>query len=84
VPISPIDIATQGTLNSPLSVAAVRGHLTIEAETPVIEGPGGGGVSGMPGEWVHPFVRQDMLRSIAEREDEEILAIIMAFMRQKK
>lgn len=83
MPISPIDIATQGTLNSPLSVAAVRGHLTIETVT-VIEGPGGGGVSGMPGEWVHPFVRQDMLRSIAEREDEEILAIIMAFMRQKK
>ena len=30
--ISPIAIATQGLLDSPLSVAAVRGHLTLEAE----------------------------------------------------
>ena len=77
--ISPITVATQGLLNSPLAVAAVRGRLRIEGgEIPVT--PGGGGVSGMPGQWVHPYVRQEQLRDQIEREDEEILAIIMAFL----
>ena len=83
--VSPINIATQGLLNSPLAVAAIRGRLIIETDPGVIiEGPGGGGVSGMPGQWVHPYVRQELLRDQIEREDEEILAVIMAFMGLEK
>lgn len=70
--ISPIAIATQGTLNSPLSVAAVRGHLTIEDEGPVVAP--GGGVSMPP--WFMPGTIQHQLM----QEDEEILTIIIAFM----
>lgn len=68
--ISPIAIATHGTLNSPLSVAAVRGHLTIEVDT----GPGGGGGGASPLMLPGPLMRQ------LKREDDEILAIIAAFM----
>ena len=75
--ISPITIATQGLLNSPLSVAAVRGRLRIDILTPPT-GPGGGGVSGMPGEWVHPFVLKEQLWEQIYREEEEIMAIIIS------
>ena len=77
--ISPIAIATQGVLNSPLSVAAVRGHLTIEAI--IVSPPGGGGIRPRPGEWVHPFVLKEQLWDQIEREEEEIIAIIVAAMR---
>ena len=66
--ISPIAIATQGLLNSPLSVAAVRGHLTIEDEAAT-----GGGRYGRP--FLLPY--QKLQRQL-KREDEEILAIIIA------
>ena len=79
--ISPITIATHGLLNSPLSVAAVRGRLRVETQTGIVtEGPGGGGVSGMPGTWEHPYVIRERLWDQIKREDDEILAIIMAFM----
>lgn len=80
--ISPITIATQGLLNSPLSVAAVRGRLRIETGPPVPTPPGGGGP--FVGTWVHPYVLQEQLREQIEREDEEILAVIMAFMEMHK
>ncbi len=63
--ISPIAIATQGTLNSPLSVAAVRGHLTIAVADAI-----GSGLM-MPG---------NRILQRLWREDDEILAIITAFM----
>ena len=78
--ISPITIATQGLLDSPLAVAAIRGHLRADAGPVAPPTPGGGGVSGMPGQWEHPYVLKERLRDQIEREDEEILAIIMAFM----
>jgi hypothetical protein len=66
VAISPIAIATHGLLNSPLSVAAVRGKLTI-GDDEQVTGPGSGMV--LPSNrWL------DQIR----REDEEIVAIIMA------
>lgn len=68
--ISPIAIATHGLLNSPLSVAAVRGKLTIDVDTVAP----GGGVSASPLMFPGPLMRQ------LKREDEEILAIIVAFM----
>jgi hypothetical protein len=76
--ISPIDIATQGLLDSPLSVAAVRGHLTVGGPAP--RPPGGGGRFVM-GRWIHPAMLRDQLMKQAEREDEEILVIIQAFLR---
>ena len=63
--ISPIAIATQGLLNSPLSVAAVRGHLIIEADDAI-----GSGLM-LPGNRIWQRLW---------REDDEILAIIAAFM----
>jgi len=79
--ISPITIATHGLLNSPLSVAAIRGRLRIEAAAPPT-GPGGGGhMGGVRGEWVHPFVLKEQLWEQILREEDEILAIIMAAVR---
>ena len=65
--ISPITIATQGLLNSPLSVAAVRGRLRIETDLPEDVVRGGSSQAS-------PAVILARLR----REDDEILAIIMA------
>jgi hypothetical protein len=77
--ISPITIATQGLLNSPLSVAAVRGRLTIgDIPVPPTRPPGGN--SGTAATWISPYVLRDRRRAQIEREDEEILAVIMAFM----
>jgi len=75
--ISPITIATHGLLNSPLSVAAVRGRLRIETAVPPT-GPGGGGVSPVPGQWVHPYELKERLWDQIMREEEEIIAIIIA------
>ena len=76
--ISPIDIATQGLLNSPLSVAAVRGRLTIP--TTPISPPGGGGKGGLQSPKLYTVTPEklDNLRAQLERDDEEILAIILA------
>ncbi len=63
--ISPIAIATHGALNSPLSMAAVRGHLTIAVDDAI-----GSGLM-LPG--------NRMLQRLW-REDDDILAIIAAFM----
>jgi hypothetical protein len=83
--VSPIDVATQGLLDSPLSVAAIRGRLTIAA-TPPPTGPGGGLGFGaarvVP--WTHPQVLKDQLMRQAEREDDEIMAVIKAFLRIKQ
>lgn len=73
MPISPIAIATHGLLNSPLSVAAVRGHLTIGVLPPVV--PGGGG-----GRALRLLMPDEKLDRLLKREDEEILAIIISFM----
>lgn len=68
--ISPIAIATHGLLNSPLSVAAVRGHLTIDDDDVVSPARGGGGSP-----ILLPYAK---LQRQLKREDEEILAIIIA------
>ena len=75
--ISPIAIATQGTLNSPLAVAAVRGRLTILA---LIEEEVRGGSSDPAkiAKAIAPRVVDPVLRDKLLREDEEILAIILA------
>ena len=75
--ISPIAIATQGTLNSPLSVAGVRGHLTLLA---LIEEEVRGGSSDPAkiAQAIAPRVVDPVLRDKLLREDEEILAIILA------
>lgn len=72
--ISPIAIATQGTLNSPLSVAAVRGHLTIEIATAIEEARGGDSSK------LRLLYPEERLDRLLKREDEEILQIIIAFM----
>lgn len=81
--ISPIAIATQGLLNSPLSVAAVRGHLTIGFIPPVPEDDGGGGGKRRgalqdPREYTYTPEKVDMLRAQLLNEDDEILTIVMA------
>ena len=83
--ISPIDIATDGYLNSPLAVAA-DGYLTVFTVSP-FEGDGGKkGGGGQKGGLQHPRHytvtpdQLDDLRAQLEREDEEIIAIVMAAM----
>jgi hypothetical protein len=76
--ISPIAIATQGTLNSPLSVAAVRGHLIIEAlVADAVDG--GSSDPALIAKQIAPRVVDPMLRAKLLREDEEIMQIIIAF-----
>jgi len=65
--ISPIAIATQGSLNSPLSIAAVRGHLTLAFDVPT-------------GQTFPPGMRRKI--NII-REDDEIMAIIIAFLNMR-
>lgn len=72
--ISPIDIATHGVLNSPLSVAAVRGHLTIEVEDAIAQARGGDSSK------LRLLMPDEKMDRLLKREDEEILAIIIAFM----
>lgn len=72
--ISPIAIATHGLLNSPLSVAAVRGHLTIEAAVAVEEARGGDSSK------LRLLMPDEKMDRLLKREDEEIIAIIIAFM----
>lgn len=67
--VSPITVATQGLLNSPLAVAAVRGRLSID----LLEEVRGGSSDGKY--QISPALRAKLLR-----EDEEILAIIISFM----
>lgn len=80
--ISPLNIATQGLLDSPLAVAAVRGHLIIGVVVPpTIPGGGGGGKKGglqHPREYTYTPKKVDLLRAQLLNEDDEILAIIMA------
>jgi len=75
--ISPIAIATQGALNSPLSVAAVRGRLIIEALVEE-ELRGGSSDPARIAQAIAPRVVDPVLRAKLLREDEEILAVIMA------
>jgi len=79
--ISPIAIATQGFLNSPLSVAAVRGKLTIAA---LIEEQVDGGSSdpAQIAKAIAPKVADPVLRAKLLREDEEILQIILSFVEE--
>lgn len=68
----PLTIATHGLLNSPLAVAAVRGHLCIAADDAIAPGGGSSGPR-----LLLPY--QKLQRQL-QREDEEILAIIIAAM----
>ena len=70
--VTPIDIATHGMLNSPLSVAAVRGRLHIE--TAIAEARGGDSSK------LRLLMPDEKLDRLLKREDEEILAIIIEFM----
>jgi len=79
MPISPINVATQGVLNSPLAVAAVRGHLTLEALV-AEEVRGGSSDPAAVAKAIAPKVVNPVLRAKLLREDEEIMAIIIAFM----
>lgn len=84
MPVSPIDVATDGYLNSPLSVA-VDGYLTVTLQ-PVPEVPGGGGGKGKlrglepPKYYTVTPQRLDDLQAQLEREDDEILTIVMVAM----
>ena len=73
--VSPIAVATQGALNSPLSMAAVRGHLTFLIEEEV---RGGSSDPAIIAQAIAPRVVDPVLRDKLLREDEEILAIILA------
>ena len=77
--ISPIAIATQGVLNSPLAVAAVRGHLTIETDVTTGGGLGYGAYGILPPDrWEHPQLEIDRIELQIEREEEEIMAIVVS------
>ena len=79
MPVIPLDVATDGYLNSPLSVA-VDGYLSLgEAPTPPPTG-GGGGKGGLqhPKYYTYTPEQVDMLKSQLLNEDDEILAIVMA------
>ena len=75
--VSPIAVATQGALNSPLSMAAVRGRLIIEALVEE-EVRGGSSDPAKIAQAIAPRVLDPVLRDKLLREDEEILAIILA------
>lgn len=81
--ISPITVATQGLLNSPLSVAAVRGHLIV-GDLPAPPVVGGGGGKGKGSAFQHPREyditphKLAALRAQLLNEDDEILTIVMA------
>ena len=80
--ISPITIATHGVLNSPLSVAAVRGRLRIITSLD-------GGYSPHPSRmknptyerWKSPGVIRDELEALVRREDEELIILVTSFIR---
>ena len=77
--VSPITVATQGTLNSPLAVAAVRGRLSLELL--IAEAVHGGSSDpALIAQQIAPRVVDPVLRAKLLREDEEILTIIMAFL----
>lgn len=68
--VSPITVATHGLLNSPLSVAAIRGRLYIDSEQGIV------GI--LPGGSSDPAMAHQVILARLKREDDEILAIIMA------
>ena len=77
--VSPITVATQGMLNSPLAVAAVRGRLSLDIL--IAEAVRGGSSDpALIAQQIAPRVADPVLRAKLLREDEEILAIIMAFL----
>ena len=78
--VSPITVATQGMLNSPLAVAAVRGRLQFEALIAAAVVHGGSSDPALIAKQIAPKVANPVLRAKLLREDEEILAIIMAFL----
>ena len=78
--ISPVDVATDGYLNSPLS-AAVNGYLTLF--TVVVKKKGGGGQKGGlqdPRTYTVTPDKIDGLLQKLQEEDQEIVAIVMAAM----
>ena len=80
--ISPINVATQGLLNSPVGVAAVRGHLIIgDIVIPPKLGGGGkkGGLQGVKEYDITPR-KLAALKAKLQNEDEEIISIITAVM----
>lgn len=82
--VSPINVATQGLLNSPLAVSAIRGRLIILVEEEP-EKPGGGSSkkrTGLEDPRLYTVTPEKLntLRAQLEREDDEILAIVMAAM----
>lgn len=70
--ISPITIATQGMLNSPLAVAAVRGRLSIDIEVHGSDSSKWG---------LRLLMPDERLDRRLKREEDEILAIIIAWMK---
>jgi hypothetical protein len=75
--VSPITVATQGLLNSPLAVAAVRGRLSI-ALLVEEEVRGGSSDPALIAKAIAPRVVDPVLRAKLLREDEEIMVIILA------
>jgi len=77
--VNPLTVATQGALNSPLAMAAVRGRLSLQV---LVEEAVHGGSSDPAkiAKAIAPKVVNPALRAKLLREDEEILAIIIAFM----
>ena len=82
--ISPINIATQGLLDSPLAVAAVRGRLSIGGTvTPPILGGGGGPMRGGfedPRAYDITPHKLAALRAQLLNEDDEIIIIVTTAM----
>lgn len=78
-PLVPIIVATHGLLTSPLSVGAVRGRLRIKIKTEIDKARGSGDSSAL-----RKYVTKHELQQLLEREDEEIVQIIIAFMETQR
>ncbi len=70
--LSPINVATQGLFNTPLSVAAVRGRLIIKT---ILRG--GDSTKGMYQKYKRLLEPDEKLARQLKREDEEITIVVM-------
>jgi len=73
--LSPINVATQGLFNCPLSVAAVRGRLICEIDAVKRGGDSTGGRYERYKRLLEPDEKRD--RQL-KREDEEITVVVMS------
>lgn len=75
--LSPINVATQGLFNCPLSVAAVRGRLICELPDLIVK-RGGDSTGGRYERYRRLLEPDEKLARQLKREDEEITVVVMS------